>query len=253
MTNRDQSRPGLRLREAIACLAAVGWLMGWILTAPAEATAQVLSVEETVSLVRGVYYEGMPEEEAARIGPAGCVRLLEMLADPLESRSHAQVLLAIGICGPPGGFEAIRDWAEAPREGEVDRATFRTWQALPYALGRLAHHDPRALTRLEAQLSESEPPGWTFRHHRGARLVSQSRRAAASCLARTGMPEAGAALDRARDDATDRAFRDHLEGARELYRESARGLETSDHSEAGREARVGRGVHVRGGFQGTQE
>jgi len=253
MTNRDQSGPGLHLREAIAILAAGAWLMGLILVAPGQATAQALSVEETVSLVRGVYYEGMPEEQAARIGPAGCVRLIEMLADPLERRSHAQVLLAIGICGPAGGFEAIRDWAEAPREGEVDRATFRAWQALPYALGRLAHRDPRALARLEAQLSESEPPSWTFRHHRGARLVSQSRRSAATCLARTGMPEAGAALDRARDDAPDRAFRDHLEGARELFRESARGLETGDDSEAGREARIGRGVHLRGGFQGTQQ
>lgn len=269
MTNRDQSRPGLRRREAIALLAAVGGVMGLILSAPGEAAAQTLSVDETVTLVRGVYYEGMPEEQAERIGPDGCAQLIEMLADPRESRSHAQVLLAIGICHPSGGFEAIRDWADTPREGEIDRATFRTWQALPAALGRLARHDPRALARLEAQLNESEAPTWTFRHHRGARLVSQSRRSAATWLARTGLPEAGAALDRVRGDASDQRFRDHLEGARRLHRESAgglgldagRGAETGRGAEAasaeagrpqtGRGADPARDAYIRGGFQGT--
>ena len=92
-----------------------------ILSAPGEAVAQTLSADETVTLVRGVYYEGMPEERAERIGPDGCAQLIKMLADPRESRSHAQVLLAIGICHPSGGFEAIRDWADTPREGEIDR------------------------------------------------------------------------------------------------------------------------------------
>jgi hypothetical protein len=182
----------------------------------------MLSVEETESLVRGVYYEGMPEAEAERIGPAGCARLVEMLSNPQEKQSHGQILVALGICAPPGGFEAIRDWADAPREGAVDRATFRGWQALPFAWAHLATRDSRALARLESQLNESESPNWRFRHHRGARLVSQSRRAAATCLAMTGLPEAGAALDRARLRASDQSFRLHLDRARERHRRSGR-------------------------------
>ncbi|MCP4906878.1 MAG: hypothetical protein GY910_18045 [bacterium] len=206
----------------IGRLAAAAWAVGLILTAPGGLAAQTLSLEETESLVRALYYEGMPEERAERIGPAGCVRLLEMLTDPGESRSHGQILVAIGLCGPPGGFEAIRDWAEAPRSGEVDRATFRAWQALPFALGHLARHDRRALTGLERRLNDAELPDWTFRHHRGARLLSQSRRSAATCLALTGMPEAGDALDRARGSTSDPGFRAHLDETRAMHRRSER-------------------------------
>jgi hypothetical protein len=230
--DRDQSDPGLRLRNGFGLLAAAVWLTGMVLLAPCEAGAQMLSLEETESLVRTVYFEGMPMEKAERIGPAGCARLLEMLSDPAESPSHGQILVALGICSPQGGFEAIRDWANAPREGEIDRATFRSWQALPFALAHLSRRDPRALALLEARLNDSEAPKWTFRHHRGARLVSQSRRAAATCLAMTGMPEAGAALDRAERRASDQSFRNHLESARALHRES------------------GRRPYVRGGTQG---
>lgn len=199
-----------------------------------------LDVTETESLVRAVYYEGLPLEEAERIGPEGCERLVEMLADPAEQLSHAQIMLAIGVCGPPGGLEALRDWEEAPREGRIDRATFRAWQLLPHALGRLAEHDPRAIARLERRLNASEGPAWSFRHHRGARLVRQKRREAASCLAETGMDEAALALDRAERRSSDPELREHLRESRARHR--AAKLRRAERRAARAAARAERGA-----------
>lgn len=214
--------PGLCApRRTAALLAACACLMGWSLIVPSAGHAQLLSVEETENLVRAVYFEGMPEEAAAEIGPEGCQRLVEMLDDPEERASHGQIMVAIGICGPQGGFEAIRDWADVERSGELDRDTFRAWQALPFALGHLARHDRRAVARLERDLNAAEAPNWTFRHHRGARLVSHCRRSAASGLAMTGLPEAATALERAGGRSSDRDFESHLTRARAMHRQIA--------------------------------
>jgi hypothetical protein len=199
----------------IACVAL------FTLTAPAAVTAQMLTVSEAENLVRAQYFEGMPEEQAARIGPAGAERLVEMLADPAESRSHGQILLALGLCASPESMGAILGWIEMPRTGEIDRDTFRAWQALPYALGHLARHDRRALDQLESLLN-ADAPAWTFRHHRGARLLRLARRSAATSLAETGLPGARRALDRAGRDVSDARFQDHLERARALHTERAR-------------------------------
>lgn len=220
-----------RLPDRVGLMAALAWLTGLVLSLPCDATAQqgsVLSVEETRQLVRARYFEGMPVDEAERIGPEGCEQLKAMLLDDDERASHGQVLMAIGICGPDGGLEAIEAWADRPRRGEIDRATFRAWQALPFALGRLARHDARAVDRLERRLNRSEAPEWTFRHHRGARLVSLSRRAAASSLAETDLPEAAMALDRARVMTTDEGFRGHLEEARSTHRRRAEARDRGD-------------------------
>jgi hypothetical protein len=166
-----------------------------------------------VELVRVRWYEGLPEEEASRIGPEGAMRLIEMLGDPAERRSHANILLALGLSGQPGAFDAICEWADRPRSGEIDRDTFRAWQALPFALGDLAPHDRRAVGRL-ARLLDADAPDWRFRHHRGARLANQARWAAARALASTGLPEARAALENAGRNRSDPAFLEHLEAMR---------------------------------------
>lgn len=190
-----------------------------LLLVPGIALAQPpLTIAETEDLVRMRHYEGLPEEEAQRIGPEGCARLIELLGDPEEARSHAEVLLAIGHCGPEGGLEAIAAWADQPREGEIDRATFRAWQVLPFALAKLAEHDPRAVSRLTARLEDEDAPRWTFRHHRGERLKKLRRRAAADCLADTDHPAADRALERAAARAVDPALRAHFERARERRR-----------------------------------
>ena len=200
-------------------IVAVFLLLGLALVPGLAAAQRMLSVGETEDLVRMRHYEGLPEDQAERIGPEGCTRLIELLEDPAEARSHAEILLAIGHCGPDGGLEAIAAWADQPRDGEIDRATFRAWQVLPFALAKLAEHDPRAVARLTARLENEDAPRWTFRHHRGERLTTLRKRAAADGLAETDHAEADAALDRAAARATEPGLREHFERARERRRE----------------------------------
>jgi hypothetical protein len=221
MNRSDPVKTGLRPVDMIGLVCAFAWLLGVGISAPCDAKAQMLSVAETEAMVRIVHYEGAQEESFAQIGPEGCARLVEMLVDPGESKHHAQILMAIGGCNPRGGFEAIRDWADKPRVGEIDRATFRAWQALPYALGYLAAHDRRAIDRLEGLLNTYAAPSWTFRHHRGARLVDQARRSAATGLAFSGMPEAQKALGRAKRSSSDASLHKHVEKMRGLHGERA--------------------------------
>ncbi len=180
-----------------------------------------LSVEETEALVRGRYYEGMPRELAARIGPEGCARLVDMLGDPGETRHHDQVLVALGVCAPEGGLEAIDAWLQALPEGELDRPRFKAWLAVSHALAALAEHDPRAVARLEARMTAPEAPRFRHGRHRGARLLRLQRDGAATGLAETGLPAARAALDRAQLHASDGGFVAHLEALRGLHRERA--------------------------------
>ena len=222
MNSSETSPRPQRLRDAVGVACAVLWVLAFFVTAPCPAAAQTLSVPETEALVRAIYFEGLPEDEARLIGAAGATRLVEMLADPDESGAHANILLALGLCGQPGAFAAIRNWATTPRDGEIDRDTFRAWQALPFALGHLAENDPRAVARLEARLNDAAP-GWTFRHHRGARLHRMNRRAAARALGDTGLPEARAALDRADQNASDPEFVEDLRRARAAHARRARG------------------------------
>ena len=179
------------------------------------------------------HYEGVPEESLDRIGAEGCDRLVEMLADPKERKGHAEVLLGIGHCQPEGGLEAIAAWADQPREGEIDRATFRAWQVLPFALAALSEGDPRAVARLTARLENDDAPRWTFRHHRGDRLKKLRKRAAADCLADTDHPDAEAALDRAARRARNDDMREHLQRARDRYLER-RAERRGDPREVGR-------------------
>ncbi len=173
-----------------------------------------LGVEATEDLVRQIHYEGLPEAEAARIGAAGAARLAEMLADPEEKASHGRILLALGIAGQPGAYEAMMAWVAAqPPAGEVDRDRFRAWQILPFALGRLAARDPRAIERLAACF-DAGPPAWTFRHFGGERLRALERRAAAGALAETGLPAAQRVLDAVERRAGDPALSAHVRAVR---------------------------------------
>ncbi|HIF93503.1 MAG: hypothetical protein ABGX04_12540 [Myxococcales bacterium] len=206
------AKSSFRLGTALTLLVALVW--------GSTASARMLTADETETLVRATYFEGMPEEEARRIGPAGAARLAEMLADSDESSIHGQIMLALGLCGSPDAMAAIQDWVGSPPEGEVDRDTFRAWQALPYALGHLARFDRRALRLLET-LMNAGPPSWTFRQHRGPRLSRLTRESAVSSLAETGLPEAGRILKHIPRDATDVQFGRHLQEARAKHRERA--------------------------------
>ena len=146
-----------------------------------------------------------------------------MLADPAEAAHHANILMALAGSSHAGAYEAIARWAVLPRTGEVDRDTFRAWQVLPHALGTLSKRDGRALDLLESQL-ESQPGGWRFRHHDADQVAQLTRRAAATGLARSGLPRAEALLRAAEQRATDAAFRRHLRKARDLHQRRREGV-----------------------------
>lgn len=185
---------GRRPARAFVLLLFLWLLAGLLPVLLGAAPAGPLDVEETEALVRRVDYEGMSEDEAARIGPAGAARLVEMLADPAERPHHARILLALGSCGGSGALEAIQAWwAALPADGELDRATFRAWQNLPFALGRLARREPRAVAELAGRF-DAPPPGWSFRHFHDERLRALEQRASASALAETRLLEAARAL-----------------------------------------------------------
>ena len=192
--------------------------VGLALLAAGPGFAQTLGAAEAEALVRLRWFEGLPADTARRIGPAAADHLATLLADPAEASHHANILVALGHAAHPGAFEAIDAWARAPRSGEVDRATFRAWQALPHAWGHLAAVDPRALGRLKAALT-SGPPPWHFRHHIGAKLAGLQRRAAATALAATGLPAAADALRPGRSGDPD--FEAHLAEMRALHAERA--------------------------------
>lgn len=241
MRRAGSATRSIRAVSSLAPLVPVIWALALALlpVAAGVAAAQTLTVAETETLVRASYFEGMPEEPASRIGPAGAERLVEMLFDPEEARSHAQILLALGLCGSPDSMSAMLAWSEsldsaaaldgatahdgaaAPGGGEIDRNTFKAWQALPYAFGHLARFDRRAVVHLET-LIHADAPNWTFRHHKGPRLRVLARRSAATSLGLTGLPEARRALDRAGRDASDARFDDHLRSVRALHAARAR-------------------------------
>jgi hypothetical protein len=205
-----------------ACRWTAAWLLILSVTLPAAAETS-LAPHAAEALVRETWYEGLPLERAAQIDAAGAARLLAMLEDPSERAHHANILIALAACAPPGAYEAMAAWALLPRTGEVDRATFRAWQALPHALGQLAARDRRALQLLASQL-EAEPPAWHFRHLDSARIARLTRRGAASGLATSGLPEADTLLRgaEARGHA-DPDFRQHLREARRRHRKQADG------------------------------
>lgn len=152
--------------------------------------------EAAEALVRAVWFEGMPFEQARAIGPAGFARLAALLSEPSERAVHANALIAIGIAGAPGAFEVLRAYAAVEPEGAVDGATYDARVALPLAFGHLARADDRALAALlERARAPASSPTWSYRSLRGARLAAALREATATGLAVSGRPEAAAALD----------------------------------------------------------
>ena len=173
-----------------------------------------LSLAETEALVRSVAYEGLAIEQAARIGADGGARLIELLADPQEKRNHGRILLALGIWGGPGAFEAIEGWrAAALAGGELDRSTFRAWQALPFALGQLASRDARALAQL-AGCFEAPVPPFRFGRFSPTALRALERRAAASALVESRAPAAAQILESVAARTRDPELAAHLDAVR---------------------------------------
>ncbi len=203
----------LRWARPIAVLLVLCWV-------PALGFAQALGAEGAEGLVRQHWYEGIPKAEVDRIDAEGATHLVSMLADPVEREHHANILIALSQCGQPGAYEAIEAFASSPPSGEVDRATFRAWQVLPFAWGHLAESDRRAIDRLATTL-DAQSSGWTFRNFDSARVAKLNRRAAVTSLAMTGLPEARAHLVRKSRAAAEPDFAAHVQEAMGVHSQRA--------------------------------
>jgi hypothetical protein len=142
--------------------------------------------EDAEDLVRGVWFEGLPLDRAARLGPGDGARLAEMLADPDEAPHHANIALALGACGCGPAFEALAEF-DAGIAADDDPQARAARLAVPHAMGLLASRDPRALDWLIAQTEEPAPSGED-------RPGRQRRTMVLDGLALAGSPRADARL-----------------------------------------------------------
>jgi len=174
------------------CIVVVGYL-----ASAGVASASPEEVAFAEALVHTRHVEGVPYVDARALTPAGVGRLIEMLADPAESRHRVRIVMALGMSGSERAYPALAAFHAERPVGEVDSAHYLARRSLPLAMGYLARSDPRALGfLLEAALGDDAdaPPAFSFRHLRGERLAGVLRRAAISGLAISGRPEAAAAL-----------------------------------------------------------
>jgi hypothetical protein len=167
-------------------------LLGALLTASGAVAS---SADPAEDLVRQLYFEGLPYAEVRALGPAAAGRLVALLRDAGEAEHHANVVLALGILGAPGAYEALLQWSDGLGQGEVDRTGFRARRALPYAMGHLARSDARAVAWLAERAQGGAPPRWSFGVLRRQPLTSLQRRAAIQGLALSGHPGARTQLE----------------------------------------------------------
>ena len=193
--------------------------LGLALAVSGPAGADPVSDAET--LVRAVWYEGLPAEAARDLSGPAIARLVEMLADPQEAPHHANIALALGYSGHRDAYPALAALLATPLAGEVDRDAFRTQTTTRLAMGQLARRDPRALRwLLDAEQRGAAAPAWHFRHHRGVALATLLEEQVLSALAISGAPAARVRLDDAVAEA--RAATGPAESRRLRFAEAAR-------------------------------
>jgi hypothetical protein len=146
-------------------------------------------------LVRQHYFEGIPYEAARELTPEAVVRLAEMLESPEDAPYRANIVMALGMSGQPGAYEALAAYADQSPEGLIEGTESRARLVIPLAMGHLAQRDQRALGFLvRAAQPDARAPRWRHRRLKSARLGGLLRRGAITGLAIAGRPEAGAAL-----------------------------------------------------------
>ena len=132
----------MRARSRIVLLALGAVLCGG--TSLAQAPAGPVE-----TLVRAVWFEGLPLEKAAELGADDGELLAEMLADPAESPHHANIVVALGACACGPAFEALAGFDSNPTTATEPYQTTAARRAIPQAMGLLARRDVRALGWLE--------------------------------------------------------------------------------------------------------
>ena len=164
-------------------------LGGLVATAPWAALAQASEntvAEATEELITRLYYEGLPFEAAQALPPEATEHLAEILWDPELAPHHPNAILALGMSGHPGSYEALVAYP-LPLQGEVSRQTYRALIALQTAMGHLGRQDERAVTWLIERLANPDPdPAFSFRALRGPRLARELRAQATAAIALSG-------------------------------------------------------------------
>jgi hypothetical protein len=175
------------------------WICGLAaLIVSAGASAHADSAADAEDLVREIYFEGLPYKRASSLDATAVRRLIEMLADPVETPHHGNVVLALGMSGHSDAFAALSEFANNPPTGEVDRNTLRARTHTLLAMGHLARVDARALRwLLQIESRAVRTPGWHFRHLRGEHLANVLEEQTLTGLALSGARGAVAPLDRA--------------------------------------------------------
>ena len=158
----------------------------------AEASIDVLRAER---LVQVRYHEGVPFEEAHALSAVGVSRLIEMLPDPEYTQHRSNIVLALGMSGRPGAYEALERYASQDPHEPVTATEYQARMNVPPAMGHLARQDDRALRYLLWSVREyPQPTRWTYQHLDGERLARLLRRAAVSGLGISGRPDASREL-----------------------------------------------------------
>jgi len=165
------------------------------LTAPCTVHAQASGPAAAEQLVRQTYFEGLPLARVQALDDAAGVRLAEMLGDPDEAEHHANIVVALGLCGCGPAFETLRDFAARPRSADVPRPDFLAWEQVPYAMGHLARVDARALAWLANEAAHAEP-GFSYAARSASALARQRRAAAVQGLGLAGTAASDAELVR---------------------------------------------------------
>ncbi|MGH0030131.1 MAG: hypothetical protein ACQGVC_10100 [Myxococcota bacterium] len=169
-------------------------LLGLAAAGPAAAG----SAADADRLVREIYYEGMPADQAETLDADGIAHLRSLLQDPEERALHGNAVLALGMSGHADAFPVLAAFGRRAPSGEIDRDTFRARLRLAQAMGHLARTDPRALHWLLARADRPpRPPAWRFRHHQGPRLAQLLEEQVLTGLALSGADQAHERLRRA--------------------------------------------------------
>jgi len=177
------------------------WLAGAtvvFMAVPAASSEEPLEAADR--LVRGIYYEGLPYEEARNLSLEQAGYLAMLLDDPSRRRDHENVALALGIAGHAGSFD-ILEAHPAGASGELSRETWRLVRTRYRAMGHLARFDPRAEVWLTARArGAGSEPEISFRAFRGERMRRELRLHAIRALGLAGTRSARATLvEMARD------------------------------------------------------
>ena len=110
--------------------------------------------------VRLVFIEGIPYDDGSQFDSSSVPTLLEMLADPAEEESWANIVVLLGIIGDESALDPLTAFVDHDTEdGKLSLAHYRAKTSAIMSLGYLLHKSgsQRALGYLAERMY---PEGW---------------------------------------------------------------------------------------------